>query len=80
MKLIHKSNYKGSFKDYGADPVYLKCASGMAMSQCINSVQRFCLDKKRKDNKSVVVWDSNHHEIVLWFEDEKHRTYFLLSM
>lgn len=80
MKLVHLTNYKNKNNIYKLEPIRLQCASGMAMSQCINSIQRFCHEGNRDNNDSTVVWDSNHHEIVIWFEDEKYRTYFSLRM
>lgn len=78
MKLIHLSEYKGYV--YDLEELRLQCASGMSMSQCIHSVQKFCHEGARDKSKSAVIWDSRHHEIVLWFEDKKYMTYFSLKM
>lgn len=80
MKLIHLTEYKDRHIPFKTEPIRLKCASGMAMSQCIHSVQMFCHEGARDNNDSAIVWESSHHEIMLWFEDEKYRTYFSLSL
>ena len=76
MKLIHLTDLDNKQMITNKKPVRLKFASGMAMSQYLHTVSMFC--SERGNNKSRIVWDSEHHEIVLWFEEEKYRTYFLL--
>jgi hypothetical protein len=75
MKLIHANDIKDKSTFRLHDPVRLTCASGMGMSQCMHRLAAFC---KSKNNNSRVVWDTEHHEVLLWFEDEKYKTYFLL--
>ena len=72
MKLIHYSEITGPAK---GSMISVPCRSGMDMNQLILKIQQIC---KKNKNKSTVVWDSRHHEIVLWVEDKKYESYFLL--
>ena len=80
MKLIHLTELADRQSCPSTEPVRLQFSSGMGMSQCIHTVQTFCHSDNRDKNKSLVVWDTNHHEILLWFEEEKYGSYFLLRM
>lgn len=72
MKLVHNSNNRNpSAKKM--HPLKISCTSGVEMQRTMHKVAAFC--KKQKGN-SLVLWDTNHHEVILWFEEEKYITYF----
>lgn len=80
MKLVYLSDYPHKNSIYKLESLRISCVSGIDMSKCMRKVQSICYKGAMRNNNSAVVWESGHHEILLWFEDEKYRTYFSLKM
>lgn len=77
MKLIHIEHTTEQTKLRNPVSMHISFSSGVAMSQFIRRVNNFCI-AQQKD--TIVEWQSNHHEIVLWVENEKYKTFLLLSL
>ena len=76
MKLVHISDKAATHKTLDRCLVRVNVSSGCKMTGIIAKVARICSESK---SKTVVVWDSEHHAVLLWFEDEKWATYFNLK-
>jgi len=76
MKLVHRTDKAATHKTLDQCLVRVEVDSGWKMTSIIAKVAHICSESK---SKSVVVWDSEHHAVLLWFEDEKWATYFNLK-
>jgi hypothetical protein len=72
MKLIHRNEAKKT----PAHKMQIECGSGTEMSGIMHKMQRWCTETP---SDSVVVWDSGHYTITLWFEEGKYKTWFELK-
>lgn len=64
-------------KYFKHDCMIIKCSNGTEMSAKMHKINRWCKDNTRSD--STVVWDSGHHQLYIWFEEPKYRTWFELT-
>lgn len=76
MKLVHNSAFTGTVSKKKRYPLRIQCESGSEMQSTMLKVARYCKNQK---SSSTVLWDSQHHEVILWFEEEKYITYFNLK-
>lgn len=53
----------------------ITCSSGWDMANTVSRISKFC---KNSNSESLVVWDTTHHTVLLWFEEEKIKTLFRL--
>ena len=72
MKLLHRNDAKNT----PAHKMQIECGSGMEMSSIMHKMQKWSTETP---SDSVVVWDSGHYTITLWFEKKKHKTWFELK-
>jgi hypothetical protein len=70
MKLVH---YHDVVRIRLRSPMIISCRSGMDMSSKMHKIREYC---KKLDNDSTVIWESAHHQILLWFDDKKYESYF----
>jgi len=54
----------------------ISCKNGWEMASTVSKISNFCT---KSNNESMIVWDTEHHTVLLWFEDEKIRTLFSLK-
>jgi len=76
MKLVHRTDKAATHKTLDRCLVRVEVNNGWEMAGVVSKVSRYCSESK---SNSVVVWDSEHHVVLLWFEEEKWATYFNLK-
>lgn len=59
------------------DPLIVDFKSGFEMTAYMRKLQSFV--NNHKYQKGLIIWKSNHHQLVIWFQYEKWKTWFLLS-
>ena len=75
MKLVHRSETSAYKVAASRVPLHIRTDAGWKMQSIFLKAMKICNNSKNDD---IVVWDSAHHEVTLWFEDEKWVTYFNL--
>lgn len=78
MKLEHRNTTDKALQLSKRPPVIVKCVNGGHMAKVMHEVRRICTNDL-KDKDDLVAWDSQHHEILLWFENEKYESIFVLK-
>jgi hypothetical protein len=63
-------------KYFQSECLTIECSSGNSMSAKMHELSRWCKSQK---SDSVVVWNSSHHKLHIWFEEPKYKTWYELS-
>lgn len=72
MKLIP---YKDTLpREYFKHRLEILCDSGWEMSKKMHELNSLC----DNNDTSTIVWVTQHYVITLWFQKEKHKTWFEL--
>jgi len=74
MEDIKPSHWISNFKT--SCPVVINVNTGYEMAGVISRVVRLC---EQCNSDTTVVWDTEHHTVILWFDDAKWETYFSLK-
>lgn len=65
-----------TFRTTVRNQLRIDCSSGNEMTSVMYRVAGYC---KQFNDSSLVVWDSSHHCVTLWFEKEKYLSFFELK-
>lgn len=62
-------------QEYFQHKLEIECMSGWEMSKLMHKINARCADS---NHKGTIVWTSQYYVITLWFQKEKHKTWFEL--
>jgi len=76
MRLVPHRDFLSSHPAMTMVPLTVECRDAAEMTGKMHKIHHWCKSDK---SDSLIVWDSSHHKLHLYFEQEKYRTWFALT-